>query len=107
MPTAARRVLDRLQDMQDVAWPLTNGQVPTWNATLGKFVGGSGGDLGYTHTQSQAQTVWTVQHNLGKYPSVTVVDSAGTVVEGDIHHDSLNQVTLTFSAAFSGSAYCN
>lgn len=51
--------------------------------------------------------VWTLAHNLGKNPSVTVIDSAGEEVYGSVNHDSVNQVTITFNAAFSGSAFFN
>lgn len=51
--------------------------------------------------------VWILQHNLGKYPSVTTVDSSGEEVIGSVKHDDTNQVTITFSAAFSGSAFFN
>ena len=59
----------------------------------------------HIHTQGSAATTWTVTHGLGGYPSVTVVDSTDTVVIGGVQYDSETQVTLTFSAAFSGSAY--
>lgn len=65
------------------------------------------GDKSYTHTQNSPATTWTVTHNLGKRPSVTVTDSAGTVVVGTVQHDSANQLQITFSSAFSGTAYCN
>lgn len=65
------------------------------------------GDKAYTHTQSSAATVWHVAHNLGKYPSITVVDSAGTQVYGSVVFNDLNNVTLTFSSGFAGYAYCN
>jgi hypothetical protein len=59
----------------------------------------------YTHTQSSAATTWTVTHTLSGYPSVTVVDSAGTVVIGTVKYDSTSQITITFESAFSGKAY--
>jgi hypothetical protein len=64
-------------------------------------------DKHYVHLQNLAASTWIVVHNLDKHPAITVVDSAGTLVEGDLQHDSLNQATLTFSAPFSGAAYCN
>jgi hypothetical protein len=64
--------------------------------------GASGGS--YTHTQSVAGTSWTVPHNLGYNPSVTVV-SGGDIVEGDITYTSNISLTLTFSTAISGVAY--
>ena len=62
-------------------------------------------DLAYAHTQGTASATWTINHNLDFYPNVTVVDSAGTIVEGEISYTSRNQVVLTFSASFSGKAY--
>lgn len=70
-------------------------------------VPGTGGDLTYVHTQGVASTTWTVNHNLGKYPTVTIMDSAGDEVEGDISYVSANTLTLTFHAAMGGVAYLN
>lgn len=72
----------------------------------GELIAGTG-DLFYAHTQSLASSTWTVTHNLDKYPSVTVVDSAGTVVIGDVDYIDANSLTLFFSAPFSGVAYLN
>ena len=65
------------------------------------------GDLNYIHTQSIPDSIWTISHNLGKYPNVVVVDSAGTVVIGDIYYVTLQTLTLTFTSGFSGKAYLN
>ena len=62
-------------------------------------------DLAYAHTQGTASATWTIVHNLDFYPNVTVVDSAGTIVEGEITYTNRNQVVLTFAASFSGKAY--
>lgn len=64
-------------------------------------------DKRYVHTQNTASSVWTINHDLDKYPSITVVDSAGSIVIGEIAYNNENNVTLTFSAAFSGVAYLN
>lgn len=72
----------------------------------GELAVGSG-DLSYLHEQTTAAAVWTIQHNLGKYPSVTVVDSAGDECEGGVDYVGLNTVILTFSLAFSGRAFLN
>ena len=66
----------------------------------------------YTHNQSAASATWTITHNLNKFPSVTVIDSGDSVVQGEILFNSANQLTLTFYAgggtsAFSGKAYLN
>lgn len=62
---------------------------------------------GYIHNQSLPSDTWTITHNLNKNPSITVVDSAGGEVEGAVVINSLNQITITFCAAFSGKAYLN
>lgn len=59
----------------------------------------------YTHTQSSPSTTWTITHNLGYHPSVTVVDSAQTVVIGDVTYVSDNQLIVSFSVPFGGKAY--
>jgi hypothetical protein len=61
----------------------------------------------YIHTQNQASNTWSIQHNLNKYPSVTVVDSAGTVVIGGVQYIDENYIICTFSHPFSGTAYLN
>jgi hypothetical protein len=59
----------------------------------------------HVHTQGTASTTWTINHALGGYPSVSVVDSARTVVFGEVTYLSTTQVVVNFSAAFSGFAY--
>lgn len=65
------------------------------------------GDKTYIHTQGSALDVWTIEHNLGKYPSVSVVDSGGSVVYGNIDYIDNDSLTVTFAAPFGGKAYLN
>lgn len=64
-------------------------------------------DAHYTHTQSVPSSEWSIQHNLGKRSSITVVDSTDSVVFGDVNYIDSNNVTITFNGAFSGKAYFN
>jgi hypothetical protein len=59
----------------------------------------------YIHTQGVASTAWIITHNLGGRPSVTIVDSAGTVVIGEVTYNSNSEVEVNFTTAFSGFAY--
>jgi len=59
----------------------------------------------HVHNQGLASATWTIAHSLGGKPSVTVVDSAGTVVVGEVQYSSDLQVVVQFSAPFSGYAY--
>lgn len=61
----------------------------------------------FVYEQAQASDVWEITHDLNKHPSVTVVDSAGTVVIGDIQYISNSRIIITFNGAFSGTAYLN
>lgn len=70
-------------------------------------VAGADGDINYTHNQSVPSTVWTINHNLSKYPSVSIVDSAGSLVIGDVLYITPSTVTVTFSSGFSGKAFLN
>jgi hypothetical protein len=64
-------------------------------------------DSTYTFTQGIPAKVWTVVHNLNKNPSVTIVDSAGTAVIGQVDYINNSTITLTFASAFSGKAILN
>ena len=56
------------------------------------------------HDQGSASATWTINHNQGRYPSVDIIDSSGNNVIGDIKHNSVNQLVLTFDNAFAGKA---
>lgn len=61
--------------------------------------------LAYAYTQPTPSDVWVIDHNLGFYPNVTVIDSGGSTVEGEVTYPTIDQLQLTFSGAFSGVAY--
>ena len=65
------------------------------------------GDSSFTYTQAVPETTWNIQHDLGKFPSITVIDTANTVVTGQYTYIDNNNVTLTLSAGFAGKAYLN
>lgn len=53
------------------------------------------------------QSSVTVNHNLGKRPAVTVIDSAGDEVFGDVEHVGPNELTISFGSNFTGTVICN
>lgn len=73
------------------------------NVSIAKTIG----DKNYVHSQDSPSASWTVTHNLNKRASVSVVDSAGTVIICDVDYVSDNQVVLNFDSSTSGSAYLN
>lgn len=65
------------------------------------------GDKKYSHTQSSAASTWTINHNLGKNPAVSVVDSLKNLVICEVEYTSVNQVVLNFDTPYSGEAFFN
>ena len=66
---------------------------------------GSQGSVFYVHTQASPASVWTINHNLNGQPTAVVLDSAGTQCEGTFSYPSGNQMIITFSSPFTGTAY--
>lgn len=64
-------------------------------------------DLNYIHYQDSPQDTWIIQHNLDKYPSVTVVNSAGEIVQADVTYLDSNSIRVEFIGAFAGKAFIN
>lgn len=65
---------------------------------------------GYVHEQESSRNVWTVRHNMGKYPSVaTYTCTSGSMsrIFGDVEYLDENTVVIRFSASVSGVAYLN
>ena len=59
----------------------------------------------HVHTQGAVSATWNITHALGGRPAVTVVDSAGTVVVGEVAYNSDTSVSIYFTSPFSGFAY--
>jgi len=65
------------------------------------------GDKNFVFTQAVAANPWTIQHNLNKFPSCTMVLSTGQQGYGDVTFIDENNLTITFAGAESGKAYIN
>ena len=61
----------------------------------------------FVFTQGVPATTWNIQHNLGKFPSVSVVNNNDLLMNGEITYIDNNNITCNFSAAFAGKAYLN
>lgn len=68
---------------------------------------GAAGGVTYTFSQPAPLATWTINHKLGGYPSVTVVNSAGELCQGAVTYVDENTLLLLFSAPFAGTAYLN
>lgn len=67
----------------------------------------SDSDKHFVFTQGTPSISWSINHGLDKYPSVVVVDSAGTKVYGQVDYVDKNNLRITFVNQFSGKAYLN
>ena len=61
----------------------------------------------HIHDQTVSSSTWSITHNLNKFPSVSIVDSANAEVIGEVEHTNSNSLTVKFSAPFSGKAFLN
>jgi hypothetical protein len=64
-------------------------------------------DKTFVHNHASPSDTWNIQHNLNKFPSVTSVNINNIEVKGEIEYTDLNNLTIKFSAGFSGKAYLN
>ena len=59
----------------------------------------------YVHTQASISTSWVINHNLGFFPNVTVLDNANNIIEAATQYNNINTVTIIMNTGISGTAY--
>jgi hypothetical protein len=65
------------------------------------------GDKTFVYTQAVAAETWNIQHDLNKFPSVSVVNNNNVGMYGEVIYIDENNLQIEFSAGFSGKAYMN
>jgi hypothetical protein len=69
--------------------------------------GPSGADgSGYTHTQASPSSMWTINHNLGFKPVISLYTTGSVEFEGQITHISNNQAVVNLATPIAGFARC-
>lgn len=68
--------------------------------------GSSTADKNFVHNFTVSSVV-PVNHNLNKYPAVSVIDSAGDEVIGEVYYMNTTQLIVRFVNPFSGRVTCN
>lgn len=61
----------------------------------------------FVFEQGLASNEWVINHNLNKYPSITLVDSAGTIFIGQVVYNDFDNCTVKINGATKGKAYLN
>ena len=69
--------------------------------------GADGNGATFTWNQSIPAAIWTIPHNLNKYPPVSVVDTSGNLVFADVRYIDNNIIQISHGSAFTGKAYIN
>ena len=64
-------------------------------------------DKTFVFNQITPSDNWLITHGLNKFPSVSVVDSGGTAVIGNVDYIDENTVRVSFNGSFSGKAFMN
>lgn len=62
--------------------------------------------LSHVHTQSTPALTWTINHNLGFKPAVSLLTVGGIEMFAEVVHVSSNQVTVLFVQPTAGIARC-
>ena len=66
-------------------------------AVLEKTIGNTPAVVGvYVHNQTHPSSTWIVNHQLGYYPNVRVVDTGANTIDGQIQDADNNSLTIKF-----------
>jgi len=69
--------------------------------------GDPGSSFVHVHYQAVLSTLWFIQHNLGKHPTVFVEDGGGTQIYGTVTYLDDNSLTVAFQFSATGRANCS
>jgi hypothetical protein len=62
-------------------------------------------DVRYVHDQVVSLSPWVINHGLGMFPTVTIVDVGLNEIEADVVYVSLNRVDVNFAVPVAGKAF--
>lgn len=72
-----------------------------------EFIDDADSSTTFTHKQIVPNSRWVINHMTNSYPSVSVIDSSGELVYGNVVYIDRNTVTVEFSFPFAGRAFLN
>jgi len=100
---------DKLLGTDSVTGQTKNFSLSSFNTLVSGTINVPGQDEvdSYVHEQNSPSAVWTINHNLNKYPSIVLVDTEDDVIYGEVNYESNNTIIITLSAAISGKAFLN
>lgn len=99
-------IIVALDRAADVVIDVDNELTVVIERTVTIGVASAGGDTGFTMVQASGSATWTVNHNLGFRPDVSVLTPGGSEMIAEVVHISINQLRVYFSAPKTGSVRC-
>lgn len=106
------KVVDSVEEIEvpyegQMAFERDSGRYLGFTSTGWDEVGPPSVGRSVTFPQMTPTATWVIEHNLGGYPSITITDSAGDVVVGQVRYPDNNTAVVNFAAPFSGTAFLN
>ena len=78
---------------------------PTGPQGIQGVQGDRGEGASFTYEQQSDSATWTINHNMGYRPAVTIQDYGKITLEGELDHIGINTLVITFSEPITGYAY--
>ena len=72
-----------------------------------RYLTALGSDANYEYIQPTPATTWSILHPLDKIVSVTIQDSSGREIEGEVSVNDGNMVIVEFNSAINGKVILN
>ena len=57
--------------------------------------------------RDRPKSIWIITHNLGKYPSIDIIDDNNIIIMGEIEYISENKIIARFNKEYTGKAILN
>jgi hypothetical protein len=78
---------------------------PDWATTNGSSNAAPVNQVRFVYTQNAPANQWTINHNLGFFPNITVLDNQNRLLEVHIEYLNTNTARIVMNSACSGVAY--
>lgn len=78
---------------------------PDWSDINGSSNAAPVNQVRFVYTQNAPSNEWTINHNLGFFPNITVLDNQNRLLEVYIEYLNINTAKIVMNSACSGVAY--
>jgi hypothetical protein len=78
---------------------------PDWSAANGSSNAAPVNQVRFVYTQNAPANQWTINHNLGFFPNITILDNQNRLLEVHVEYLNINTARIVMNSACSGTAY--